>query len=114
MITTKNETEDLRLCNTKNCETLFKQTHRKAEETFQFYLTKQTETFLFKPPFQIEGSWMVVLTNLGVYNSIYNITEENNKFELYTDHLDSFHLRIKRQDSRSAWSFSYLTRGSTT
>ena len=26
---------------------------------------------------------MISLTNLGEYNSIFNITEENNKFELF-------------------------------
>ena len=33
MIRPKNETEDLLLSLTKNCESLFNQTHRKAEET---------------------------------------------------------------------------------
>ena len=33
MIRLGNETEDLLLSTTKNCETLIKQTHRKAEET---------------------------------------------------------------------------------
>ena len=32
---------------------------------------------------------MIGLVDLEVYNSIFNITEENNKFELYTDPLDS-------------------------
>ena len=31
---------------------------------------------------------MLGLTDLEVYNSIFNITEENNKFELYTDNFD--------------------------
>ena len=79
----KNETEDLLLSITKNCETLIEQTHRKAEETFVFKMTKPKETFCFKPPISIEGSWMIGLTDLEIYNSIFNITEENNKFELY-------------------------------
>ena len=33
MIRPKNETEDLLLSITKNCETIIKQTHRKPEET---------------------------------------------------------------------------------
>ena len=32
MIRPKNETEDLLLPKTKNCKTLFKQTHRKTEK----------------------------------------------------------------------------------
>ena len=31
------------------------------------------------------------LTSLEVYISIFNITEENNKFELYTDTFDEFY-----------------------
>ena len=33
--------------------------------------------------FKSKGDWMIGLTDLEVYNSIFNITEENNKFELY-------------------------------
>ena len=83
MIRPKNEIEDLLLSITKNCETLIKQTHRKPEETLEFKMIKPKETFHFKPPIQIRGDWMIGLTDLEVYNSIFNITEENNKFELY-------------------------------
>ena len=83
MIRPKNQTEDLLLSITKNCETLIKQTHRKPEETLEFKMVKSKETFHFKPPIQIKGDWMIGLTDLEVYNSIFNITEENNKFELY-------------------------------
>ena len=79
----KNQTEDLLLSITKNCETLIEQIHRKPEETLEFKMIKPTEIFHFTPPVQIEGSWMIGLTDLEVYNSIFNMTEENNKFELY-------------------------------
>ena len=82
MIRPKNETEDLFLSIAKNCETLIHQTHTKLEETLKFKLTKPREAFHFNPPILIEGSWMMGLTILEVYNSIFNITEEN-KFELY-------------------------------
>ena len=62
---------------------IIEQTHRKAEETLEFKITKPKETFHFKPPIPIEGSWMIGLTDLEVYNSIFNITKENKKFELY-------------------------------
>ena len=81
----KNETVELLLSITKNCETLIDQTHRKAEETLEFKMTKSKETFRFNPPIQIKRDWMIGLTSLEVYNSVYNITEENNKFELYRD-----------------------------
>ena len=83
MIRLKNETEDLLLSITKNCETLIKQIHTKPQETLEIKMTKPRETFHFKPPIQIEGDWMIGLTDLEVYNSIFNITEENNKFEFY-------------------------------
>ena len=83
MIRPKTQTEDLLLSITKNCETLIEQAHRKAEETLEFKMIKSRETFHFKPPIQIQGDWMIRLMDLEVYNSIFNITEENNKFELY-------------------------------
>ena len=79
----KNETEDLILSITKYCETLIHQTHRKAEETLEFKFNKSRKTFHFKPPIQIKGDWMRGLTSSEVYNCFFNITEENNKFELY-------------------------------
>ena len=83
MIIPKNETQNLLLSITKNCETLISQTHRKAEETLEFKMNKSREIFHFKPSIQVKGDWMIGLTDLEVYNSIFNITEENNKFELY-------------------------------
>ena len=83
MIRPKNETKDFLLSMTKNCETLIEQTHRKPEETLEFKMTKPRETFHFKTPIQVKGDWMIGLTDLEIYNSIFNITEENNKFELY-------------------------------
>ena len=83
MIRPKNETEDLLLSITKNCQTLIDQTRRKSEETLEFKTTKPREKFHFKPPISIEGFWMIGLTDLEVYNSIFNITEENNKLQLY-------------------------------
>ena len=90
MITPKNETENLLLSITKNCETLIEQTHRKPEETLEFKMVKPRETFHFKPRIQTKGDWMMGLIDLEVYNSIFNITKENNKFELYTDTFDEF------------------------
>ena len=93
MIAAKNQTEDLLLSITKNCETLNKQTHRKAEETLEFELTKPRERFHFQPPISIEGSSMIGLTNLEVYKSIFNNSKSTNlfsKFQLYTDTFDEF------------------------
>ena len=89
MIQPKNKSEDLLLSITRNCEKLIEKTHKKAEETLKYKMTEPRESFHFNPPIQIKGDWMVGLTDSEVYNSIINITEENCKFQLYTDPLDS-------------------------
>ena len=109
MITPKNETENLLLSITKNCETLIKQTHRKAEETLEFKMIKPRETFHFKPPIQIQGDWMIGLTNLEVYNSIFNITEENNKFELCRDTSDKFGFLELKDELEEILIISHIT-----
>ena len=90
MIIPKNETEDLLLSITKNCQTLIDQTHRKPEETLEFKMDKSRQIFHFNPPIQTKGDWMIGLVDLEVYNSIFNITEENNKFEIYRDSSNKF------------------------
>ena len=83
MVQLKNETEDILLSNTKNCETPNKQTHTRPEETLEFKMTKSRELFSFYSRIQMNGDWMLGLTSLEVYNSISNLTEETNKFKLY-------------------------------
>ena len=46
-------------------------------------MPKSRETFHFNPPIQVKEDWMLGLVDLEVYNSIFNITEKNNKFEIY-------------------------------
>ena len=90
MIQPINETEDFILSSTKNCETLIEQTHRKPEETLEFKMIKPRETIHFNPPIHSKGDWTIGLVDLEVYNSIFIMTKENNKFELYTDTFDEF------------------------
>ena len=61
MIQPKNESENLLLSITKNCEKLVEQTHRKPEETLEFKMTKQREIFHFNPPIHTKGDWMIGL-----------------------------------------------------
>ena len=90
MIQLENETEDFLLSKTKNCETLIKQTQTKAEETFEFKLTKQSEIFSFNPTpnLGLYSTWTVGLTSLEFYNSIFILMEKNNKFDLCTNSSD--------------------------
>ena len=64
--------------------------NRKPQETLEFKMLKPKETIHFNPPIKTKGEWMIGLIDLEVYNSIFNITKENNKVELYTDTFDEF------------------------
>ena len=109
MIRAKNETEGLLISITKNCETLIEQTHRKPEETLEFKMIKPREIFLFTPPVHFKGDWMLGLTELEVYNSIFNITKENNKFELYTDTFDEFSFTELKDELKEILNISDIT-----
>ena len=90
MIRPKNDTEDFLLSITKNCETLFEQTHRKPQDILEFKFDKSRETFHFNPPIEMIGSWMLEISGVEVYDSIVFITKQNNNFELDTDTFDEF------------------------
>ena len=109
MIRPKKQTEDLLLSITKICETLIKQTHRKGEELLEFKMIKPRETFHFKTSIQIQGDWMIGLTNLEVYNFIFNITEENNKFELYRDMTAKFGFLELKDELEEIPNISHIT-----
>ena len=55
----------------------------KPRETLEFKMTKSGETFHFNPLVEIEEDMMIGLTGFELYISIFNITEQNKKFELY-------------------------------
>ena len=44
-------------------------------------MTKQKESFSFDVPLELPEKWMMGVTSLEVYNTVYNITEKNNKLE---------------------------------
>ena len=109
MIQPKNETENLLLSITKNCEKWVGQTHRKPEETLKFKMLKSREIFHFNQPIQTKGDWMLGLINLEVYNSIFNITKKNNKFELYTDTFDEFSFEELKDEVGELLNFPEIT-----
>ena len=46
-------------------------------------MTKPRETFHFNPPVEFKEDWMLGLVDLEVYKSTFNITEQNNKLQIY-------------------------------
>ena len=109
MIQPKNETEDLLLSITKNCEMLIEQTHRKAEETLEFKMNKSRKTFHFTSSLQIQGPWMLGLVDREAYNSIFNITERNNKFEIYRDSSNKFGFLEFKDELEEILKISHIT-----
>ena len=109
MVRPTNQTEDLLLSITKNCETLIQQIHTKPQETLEIKKIKPKEAFHFKPPIQIQGSWMIGLPSLEVYNYIFNITEENIKFETYRDNSMKFGFLELKDELEEILTISHIT-----
>ena len=80
-VISKTQTEDLLLSVTENCEKLILQTHRKAEEIFQFKLTKSKETSHINQFISIERSRLMGLISQEVYKSIFSLKHGNYKLE---------------------------------
>ena len=109
MLRPKNDTEDLLLSITKNCQTLVDQTYTKTEETLGFKMITPKETFHFNPPIQVKGDWVIGIVSLEVYNSIFNITEKNNKFEIYRDTSRKFGFIELKDDLEEILNISHIT-----
>ena len=52
---------------------------------------------------------MIGLVNLEVYNSVFNILEENNKFELYRDTFDKFGFLELKDEIGEIFDISHIT-----
>ena len=57
-------------------------THSKPQETLEFKKIKQKEFFSFDVLLELPEKWMMGVTSLEVYNTVYNITNSNNKLEI--------------------------------
>ena len=68
----------------KHTDTLIQQTKTKPQETLEFKMNKQMQTFSFNPPINLveEGKWLLAVSSLECTNSVFNITTENNSFSI--------------------------------
>ena len=75
---------ELLLLNKKHTDTLIEQTRTKPQETLEFKVNKQKQTFSFNPPINLveEGKWLLALSSFECTNSVFNITNENNSFSI--------------------------------
>ena len=63
---------------------MIQQTKTKPQETLEFKMNKQTQTFSFNPPINLfeEGKWLLAVSSFECTNSVFNITNENNSFSI--------------------------------
>ena len=68
----------------KHTDTLIKKTKTKPQETLEFKMNKQMQTFSFHPPINLveEGKWLLAVNSFECTNSVFNITNENNSFSI--------------------------------
>ena len=68
----------------KHTDTLIEQTKTKPQETLEFKMNKQMQSFSFNPPLNLveEGKWLMAVSLFNCTNSVFNITNENNSFSI--------------------------------
>ena len=64
----------------KHTDTLIEQTRTKPQETLEFKMNKQMQTFSFNARINLveEGKWLLGLSSFDCTNSVFNITNDNN------------------------------------
>ena len=66
----------------RHTDTLIEQTKTKTQETLEFKMNKQMQTFSFNPPIELVlGEWLLV-SSFECTISVFNTTNENNSFSI--------------------------------
>ena len=76
---------------------IVEKTHSKPQETLEIEMTKRKESFSFDVPLELNEKWMMGVTNLEVYNLVYNTTLANNKLQFVLTKEQAKELRIDTQ-----------------
>ena len=68
----------------KHTDTLIQQTKTKPQETLEFKMDKQMQTFSFNPSINLleEDRWILAVSSFECTNSVFNITHENISFSI--------------------------------
>ena len=63
---------------------MIQQTKTQPQETLEFKMNKQLQTFSFNPPKHLveEGKWLLAVSSFECTNSVFNITIENIAFSI--------------------------------
>ena len=69
----------------KHTDTLIEQTKTKPQETLEFKLNQQLQTFSFNPPIKLieEGKRLLTVSSFERKKSVCNITNENVSFSIF-------------------------------
>ena len=104
---TYDKKQSLLLSIAKSNQEIVENTHSKPQETLEFKMNKQKESFSFDIPLDLPEQWMMGVTSLEVYNTVYNITEKNNKFKIL---LKDEQLKSLNVDTQLVMNVEYLYR----
>ena len=76
--------DELLLLIKKHTDTLIQQTKTKPQETLEFKMNKQRQTFSFNPPINLveEDKWLLAVSSFECTNYVFNITDDNNSFSI--------------------------------
>ena len=68
----------------KHTDTLIEQTRTKPQETLEFKMDKQMQTFSFNPPINLfeQDERLLAVSSFECTKSVFNITNENNSFSI--------------------------------
>ena len=102
---TYDKKESLLLSIAKPNQEIVENTHSKPQETLVFKMNKQKESFSFDFPLDLPEQWMMGVTSSEVYNTVYNITEKNNKFKIL---LKDEQLKSLNVDTQLVMNVEYL------
>ena len=67
----------------KHTDTLIERTKTRPQETLEFKMNKQMQTFSFNPlKYLVEGgNWLLAVSSFEATNSVFIMTNENNTFQ---------------------------------
>ena len=102
---TNDKKESLLLSIAKSNLDIVENTLSKPQETLEFKMNKQKESFSFDIPLDLPEQWMMGVTSLEVYNTVYNITEKNNKLKIL---LKDEQLKSLNVDTQLVMNVKYL------
>ena len=80
----------------------------KPQETLEIKMTKQKESFSFDSPLEMPEQWMMGVTSLEVYNTVYNITEKSKKLEIHFTQQQLKSLNVDIKLSSNVYNYSLI------